>query len=358
MKHILTFLLISIVSTTFSQEQTIIDSTFMSQISEAKTYIQKLKSDQNIPSISIAVGYKGQTIWAEALGLSDIKNKVKANTTTKYRIGSIGKPITALALAKLRDNGQLDFDQDVRPLIPQLNSLKYPISIRQIAGHQSGIRHYKGLEYFSKKQYNSVEECLSIFINDDLEFDPGSDYLYSTYGYVLLGRIIEIISKKSYSEYMLEDIFIPLNMTNTVVEDTNQDESNSAKFYSKNGKRELKDTNVSYKQAGGAFLSTPLDIIALINNAREVIDTQTLFELITPQNLQNGKPTGYGIGFKVSKDSTNERLIIHHGGRSLGARSYLLALPAEQIVLAICTNSEAEFGVEEIYELTKIFIND
>ena len=154
---------------------------------------------------------------------------------------------------------------------------------------------------------------------------------------------------------MPEEIFKPLKMTSTFVEDAGQDESNLAKFYSSNGKREVREVNLSNKWAGGAFISTPTDLVSMINNAREIIDVQTLFDLISVQNLSDGKSTGYGMGFRISKVQANNSIIVHHGGRSVGARSFLLLLPAEQIVVAVCANSEADFGMKEVYQIATMF---
>ncbi len=356
MKRFFSVLLIVILAKTHAQGEGIQDSTFLNQINKAKAYIDFLKTGQDIPSISIAVGKMGKLIWAEAFGLADRKNKTQATLQTKYRIGSIGKTITALTLGKLYDEGLVDFDKDITPLIPKLNTLGHPLTIRQLAGHQGGIRHYKGFEFYSSKQYTSIEESLEIFIKDGIEFEPGTRYLYSTYGYVLLSRIIEIVTKNDYLSYMSEEILKPLNMSNTVVEDANMDESNLAKFYAPNGKREVREVNVSNKWGGGAFLSTPSDLATMVNNSNAIIDTQTLFELATPQKLKDGKSTGYGMGFRISRDTTNDRFIFHHGGKSPGARAFLLVLPAEQIVIAICANSQADFGLNEVYKVARIFI--
>ncbi len=339
---------------TLTQGQEVVKA---SQIEEATKLLQELQTAQNIPSVSVAVGRKGSLIWSEAMGLADRRNEIKATTATKYRVGSIGKTMTALALAKLYDEGTLKFDQDIRPLVPQLNTLGYPLTIRQIAGHQGGIRHYRGFEFFSKKQYDSVTESLEIFINDPIEFEPGTKYSYSTYGYVLLSRIIELVAERDFLDYMSKEVFEPLQMQHTVAENAGKDESNSAKFYSPNGKREVRSVNLSNKWGGGGFLSTPSDLVAMINNSHEIIDVQTLFELATPQKLPNGETTGYGMGFRISEVQSTGRLLFHHGGKSAGARAFLLVLPAEQVVVAVCTNSMSDFGVTEMYQIAKLFIN-
>lgn len=331
------------------------DSTYIEQIEQARTLLKALKENQHIPGLSIAVGKGGKFIWKEGMGLANVQKGEEVTPNTKFRIGSISKALTAFALGKLFDEGKLDWDDPVSKYLSYEGAPEYSFTIKQLAGHQAGVRHYKGAEFYSKKAYSSIEESLNIFKNDPLLFEPGTDYHYTTYGYSLLGRLIEVNSGKSYSDYMMKEVLEPLAMASTVLEDAGYDESGKALFYSKGGKREAAEVNLSNKWAGGGFLSTPTDLVRFLNNARNVVSFSTLFELITPQPLADGSSTGYGIGFRISRVEATDEMIVHHGGSILGARAFLLALPDQQLVVAICTNTEAKFGVNEVYALAKLF---
>ena len=338
-------------------QQNIIDSTFSAQISEARKKIDSLKNIQDIPGISVAVGFQGKIIWAEGFGFSDRAKKERVSLGTKFRVGSISKSMTALALAKLFDQGKIHWDDTVSKYLPHFCSRKPPFTLRQLAGHQAGIRHYRGFEFLSKKQYNSVKESMDVFQNDKLLFEPGTDYTYSTYGYVVLSRIIEVVSKQDYLDFMSQEIFDPIGMVNTVAENAKADESKKAIFYGKRGRKVSREVNMSNKWAGGGFLSTPSDLVKMINHATKIISVPTLFTLITPQKLTSGKATDYGMGFRISVAQSTNHMIVHHGGKSAGARAFLLALPDEQVVVAICTNAEADYNAQEVYDIAKIFVN-
>lgn len=331
------------------------DQSYQTNIEEARKYIDSLKSALKIPGLSVAVGIRGKLVWSEALGLADINANTTVTPETKFRVGSISKTMTAFALGKLYDEGKLDFDDEVGKYIPQFTQKDYPVTIRQVAGHQGGIRHYRGFEFLSNKQYNSVEESLSIFAEDKLEFEPGTKYSYSTYGYVTLSRIIERIAEKDYLNYMDQEVFKPLAMSHTVAENAGRIESTKATFYAKNGKREAGKVNLSSKWAGGGFLSTPTDLVNMVNYATKIISPQTLFTLVKPQLLKDGTPTDYGIGWRntVTKD---KRVLVHHGGSSSGARAFLMVLLNEQIVVAVCANSEADYNAKEVYRLARFFL--
>ncbi|MEO9484353.1 MAG: serine hydrolase domain-containing protein [Ekhidna sp.] len=357
MKRIFLITLASLFISHFGNSQNYADSTFTQQIHAARELILKLKEDQKIPGISIAVGKAGQTIWKEGIGFADIKNETAVTTSTKFRIASISKTLTALAIGKLYDEGELEWSDPVNKHLSIGEATNSSYTIRQLAGHQSGIRHYKGFEFYSNKQYNSVEESLDPFRDDKLLFEPGAEYKYTTYGYTVLGRLIEVLSGQSYAAYMSTEVLKVLGMKNTVLADGGFDESGVATFYSKGGKRETREVNLSVKWPGGGFLSTPSDLVSMVNRAGKIISFSTLQDLITPQKLPDGSTTGYGMGFRISQVQSTGQLIVHHGGRIVGARSFLLALPDQQIVIAICTNTEADYGVNEVYEIAKLFQN-
>lgn len=340
----------------FGLKGQVIDPNYEVQVSRAKALIDSLKEAQDIPAVSVAAAINGRIIWSEAFGYADVANNIPATTITKFRAGSIGKSWTALALGKLYDEGKIDFDDSISSYLDEFKYKEYEVTIRQIAGHTGGIRHYKGFEFLSNVQYESVQEAMEYFVDDPLKFEPGSQHLYSTYGYVVLGRIIEIASGKNYLDFMSEEFFKPLGMKNTVAENSGANESNKAVCYTKSGKRKAKPINQSNKWPAGGFLSTPTDMVNSINYAAKIISPQTLYELITPQKLTNGDIVSYAMGWRIATDKSNNRQLVFHGGRSVGARAFLLTIPEKQFVVAICTNMEANYGTQEVYNIAKLFI--
>ena len=94
----------------------------------------------------------------------------------------------------------------------------------------------------------------------------------------------------------------------------------------------------------------------MINSATKIISPQTLFTLITPQPLKDGTPTDYGIGFRNTVVKSNGRVLAHHGGTSAGARAFLMVLVSEQVVVAICVNSDADYNAQEVHNIAKLFL--
>lgn len=157
--------------------------------------ISSKMSKESIPGLSMAIAKDGKIIWSNGYGTADLENFVPAKATTAYRSASVGKPITAIAVMQLAEKQKLDLDAPVWKYCTAFPPKKWILTSRHLLAHTGGIRHYGGTnaeaELYSTKHYSSVVESLSVFKNDPLEFEPGTDYLYSSYGYNTLGCVIE-----------------------------------------------------------------------------------------------------------------------------------------------------------------------
>src|SRR4051812_24334150 len=149
--------------------------------------VSEFQSKHLAPAITVAVAVDGKIVYSKAVGMADLENNVKATPETLIRTGSIAKPISAAAALTLVDAGKLDLDAPVQKYCPAFPQKQWTITTRQVLGHLSGIRHYRGDDFASTKHYASMTDSLAMFANDPLLFEPGTKYQYSTYGYTLLG---------------------------------------------------------------------------------------------------------------------------------------------------------------------------
>ncbi len=359
----------------------IYDSALSPQINLAQVLLYGVRDQWNLPSISISVGYKGELIWSEAVGYSDLKAHKPVSLETTYRIGSISKSLTAVSLMRLIQEKNISIDDTVQLLTPALLSDKQPITIKQIASHTSGFRHYNyGPSYFYKelierKQYSSVEESINGFINEPLLFNPGTQFLYSTNGYSVLARFMEEFSGESYQNLMNELLLDNLNLDSTILEDTDtNNRTNRATFYLKapfDSYLEAPEVNNSSKWAGGGFLSTPSDL-AKFGNALlsgQILTKPLLETLFTPVALSDGSmnPQYYAIGWRSDVTSLTVNDIkkpyrtVHHGGTSAGSMGFLLLFPDEQLVIAMTTNTIPDETASlrgRMYSVARIFLSD
>jgi serine beta-lactamase-like protein LACTB len=335
------------------------DSATQQKINVAKKVAEKFLTSEQIPGMAISVSQKGKMIWSEGFGFADLNAKKEVNaSTTLFRVASISKTLTALAMAKLVDDNKLDFDASIYTYIPDFPKKKYDFTVRQVGGHIAGIRHYNGNEFLLNKKM-SIVEGLDIFKNDTLLFKPGTNYSYSTYGWNLLSVVVQNAAGEDYNEYMKKVVFSPLQMKNTSLGYADTKMPNRTLFYVKeNGEIKIGPAvSNEFKAAGGGFISTSEDLILFGNeiiNPKTVSKT-TIAELVKPQQTIAGRNTKYGIGIGVSNVKNNTLRYSHSGG-GMGATAYLLMYPEKELVISILTNLSGVNIRKIVGELEAIFI--
>ncbi len=338
--------------------QNIKNSKYSAAIFESHRIIDSLQQTQNIPGIDIAISIDGKMLWSEGFGYANLEHQVPIKTgETMFRVGSISKPLTAAALGILFEEDKLNLDSNIRNYVPYFPEKKYPISVKQLAGHLGGIRTYIDNEFNSSKKYNSVKEGLNIFINDTLLFEPGTKYEYSSYGFNLLSAAIEGASGTTYLSFMQNNIFKPLGMTATFADKNEDIIPDRTAFYDIDALGNTKHATYvdnSNKWAGGGFLSTTHDLIkfgnAMIGDA--FLSKKTMNLLTQSGELNNGTKTGYGIGWGIIKRK-NLKGFGHHGA-SIGGSTKFEIFPKEKLVIIIISNaSNIDYGniVESIINI-------
>jgi CubicO group peptidase (beta-lactamase class C family) len=149
----------------------------------------------HVPGLSVALVIDGRPGWSRGFGLADVENAVPATASTAYRSASIGKTMTATAAMRLVEAGRLDLDADIRRYCPAFPVKPWTITVRHLLSHQSGIRHYGGPrdreEQASTVHYADVVDAMAPFKDDALLFQPGTRFGYSTYGYDVLGCVLQ-----------------------------------------------------------------------------------------------------------------------------------------------------------------------
>ena len=311
-------------------------------IERARFMVDSVRRANNVPGISIAVSVDGEIVWSEGFGFANVEAQVPVTPVTKFRIGSVSKPLTAVGSALLVEEGRLDLDDPIQQYVPDFPEKgKGTITTRLLGGHLAGIRHYDGDEFLSSRRYASVRQGLEIFKDDTLQTPPGTEYSYSSYGWNLISAVMEGASGDDFLPLMRERVFRPLGMRNTVADYTD------SIIIGRTGYYERRDDGVivngpyvdnSYKWAGGGFLSTPEDLLKFANALMlgGFLKPETLAWLWTSQKDAGGEQTGYGFGFRIGRVSGVQGAT--HGGGSVGGNSWLGLLPEEGVALAITSN--------------------
>lgn len=312
-------------------------------MAQARQIFEDFAERNQIPGTAVAVWKDGEIIWSAGLGYADLEQRVPVDAArTKFRIGSVSKPLTAAALGVLYESGKIDLDAPIQKYVPDFPPKKYPISLRQLAGHTAGIRHYRGDEFLSSRRYDSVVAGLSIFQDDTLLFEPGTKYAYSSYGWNLISAAIEEASGTDFLTYMKTAVFAPLKMTNTTADYTDRLVPFRSRWYQKDDGgvvRPAPYVDNSYKWAGGGFLSTVEDLIRFgaAHLEGDLLQPATVALWTTPQQLTDGTSTGYGIGWRSGTTDAGYQWIGHSGG-SVGGVTQFVIYPEERVIVVMLTN--------------------
>lgn len=310
-------------------------------------------SNVNAPGVSVAVSHGPTVRWANGYGLADIEQFVPAKADTVYRLASVSKPITAVAVMQLIERGRLSLDDTVSKWLPDAPSVWRPITVEQLLTHQSGIRHYTAAEDESGnanvKHYVSLRDALAIFSGDPLLHQPGAKMTYSTYAYTLLGVVIEAASGQDYVTFVTKNIFEPAAMRQSRVDEVHALIPNRSPGYAKTETGALRRASFmdsSYKIPGGGWLSTVGDLVRFGLALQDgTLMKPSTFRQMTVARHVNGQNTGYGLGWIVDGWGPGTPPIpglVWHGGVQQGVTTNLYMFPDRHVVVAILANLEGQ----------------
>ncbi|HEX7062360.1 MAG TPA: serine hydrolase domain-containing protein, partial [Woeseiaceae bacterium] len=329
-------------------------------VESAEALAAAVVDEANLPGLSIAVGIDGAIVWSEGFGYADVELGVPVTPLTRFRIGSVSKPFTATAVGLLYEAGKLDLDVPVQRYVPDFPEKRWPVTTRQLGGHIAGIRHYRDDEFLSSRHYGGVLEGLQIFADDPLLFEPGTDYSYSSYGWNLISAVVQSASGEEFLPFMMQRVFRPLGMRHTVPDQVTAIIPQRSSYYEQEPEGRLVNApfvDNSYKWAGGGFLSTTEDLIRFgFGYIRDpLLKPETVELLFTPQRLDSGEGTGYGIGWSTREDWDGRRTVGHTGG-SVGGTTAFWTYPKQQMVIAAVSNlSDAPGLTRLVFALGELF---
>lgn len=318
-------------------------------VKNARTLITKNLGE--VPGLAVAVAFEGKVVWSEGFGYADLEAKRPMSaSTTRFRIASVSKTLTAAGLMRLVERGLVDLDAPVQQYVPDFPVKKEGvITTRLLAGHLAGIRHYRGREPFLNQPFATVQAGLAIFRDDDLVSAPGAKFNYTTYGYSLIAAVMESATHRDFLDIMQTEVFAPLGMSHTRPDRAGAVDPDRTQFY-KGSQAEgflIEDPiDSSYKWAGGGFLSTAEDLVVFGSALLQpgFLKEESLTQLFTPQQPQEGKGS-YGIGWMVTKSKTGQTSYLHTGAQQ-GASTLLMIRPEAKVVIAILCNLSRANGKE------------
>jgi CubicO group peptidase (beta-lactamase class C family) len=309
---------------------------------QAQALLDAQVKESGVAGVSAGIMRDGKIIWLGGSGYRDVENQIPADGDMFARIASITKSMTATAIMQLEETKKLKLKDPVRKYVKQ-----YPKKdrgtprIEHLLTHTSGTRHYQGKENRPFDHFETLDEAIALFMGRRLAFEPGSRYLYTTYGYTLLGAVIEAASKQSYEAYMQEHIWDKACMKRTALEirgKTAPDQSKLYRFDGENGIIEDEYTDLSVKYPGGGLVSTAEDLLrfgdAFISG--KLVSQKTIDRMLTVKEVPK-QSVPYALGWMVF-DHPDWGKRIHNDGGQAGTSTTLDIYPEKGIVVAVLCN--------------------
>ncbi len=323
-------------------------------------YLKEFRTNKLIPGISAGAALNGKIFWLGNSGIADVENNTPVTDGSLFRIASISKSITAVAVMQLVEKGKIRLDNDARLYIPYFPKKKWKFTVRQLLNHTAGIRNYYRREFDDTKHYSTIKDAVGIVSNDTLAYMPGTKYRYTTFGYNLLGSIIENVSGQSYAEYVRKNIFEPALMNSTLPDYQQRIIPYRTGIYERNRARLLENAplaDLSNKYPGGGLLSTSGDLLRFAVNLLEgnLVKPETLDSMLVPTRLKNGTLVNYGLGFTLGKDKAGRKYFAHDG---YDGTSLLLIYPEERLAAVDLLNIRDRNNDAAAFDIASTILND
>ncbi len=319
---------------------------------EIERLISVAISKDKIPGLSVAIVSQGRMLYSGVFGDADIENPVPVTENSLFRTASVAKPISATAALVLAAAGRLNLDAPIQDYCPAFPKKPWVITSRELLSHRSGIRHYKSEtlddpEVSSVHHYAKLTDAFVLFAKDPLVHQPGTVFLYSTFGYTVLGCVLEGAAGESFPALMKQYVFAPAEMEASTIDDARKIVPNRVRGYDLGSDGQLENApciDSSDKYPAGGLLTTATDLAHFIQHlySGTLLPPKIREEMWTPvTNLSKGR--GYALGWGTY--SYRAMKVLAHSGDQQGASATILLIPEKQLGIAILANTEnADLG--------------
>ena len=333
-------------------------------------------SNGDTPGAAVIVIQNGKVLLKKGYGLANLETKKPITPDTAFRLASLTKQFTAMAVMMLADQNKLGFEDSLSKFFPEFPPYAQKVTIKHLLNHTAGFPEFERLWLQGRidcdwpRSSKTGPSCFEPDSRDTLDllagvrilrFTPGARYEYSNSGYVILGQIVEKVSGKSLAEFFEEKIFRPLGMERSILDDETRPE--------------LWNVATSYKHDEGVYKDidyTPLNLIygeanifSTVENmyqwdqalyTEKLVKAATFKKATTPGRLNDNSSISYGFGWGLGKVFGLD--VMRHNGEWAGFRTYILRFPGEHFTVVILSNVN-ELNPEDIsVKISQIYLTD
>ncbi|MGG0130561.1 serine hydrolase domain-containing protein [Bacillus tropicus] len=283
---------------------------------------------------TILIAHKEETLYKQSFGKANYNWDIPNTSTTKFRIGSITKIFTAVSILMLVEEKKLQLHDTLDKFIPNFPKGNQ-IMIKHLLNHTAGVGNITAQHDFLLQSYQprTPDELIQWIIACPFESIPGEKFIYSNSGYIILGKIIEVISGISYEEFLKKKIFYPISIINTGIDLNHNIQKHKATGYELHPNYGLQNApfiHMSNSYSAGGLFSTAEDLYRFDQALKENL---LLSSKITSRMF--AESCEYGYGWNIAKTEKNNKLIFHHGGINGFTSSYLRLIEKEATIIIL-----------------------
>ena len=316
-------------------------------IKHLKGVIERERKDAGIPGLAVAVVDDQSVVWTKGYGHADLARTRLVGSGTVFRVGSVSKLFTDIAVMQLVEEGKLDLDADVAKYLPEFkpdNPFGKPITLRQLMAHRSGLVREPPVGNYFDPDSPSLEKTVTSLNGVPLVYEPGSKLKYSNAGIAVVGRVVERVDGRPFAKSVRERVLVPLGMTASAFEPTAAVKKNlsEAVMWTYHG-REFPAPTFELGESPAGCLYCPVTDLAKLASAvfaggKPVIKEAGLEQMLSPQFAEPGAKQGFGIGFMLGGLDGHQR--VGHGGAIYGFSTELAMLPDEKLGVVLVANKD------------------
>ncbi|MEF3274975.1 MAG: beta-lactamase family protein [Chloroflexus sp.] len=299
------------------------------------TYLRDLTARGQFRGAVLAAT-QGRVLVARGYGQANVERDLPNTAQTRFRLASITKPFTALAILQLQAAGKLAVNESVCRYLPNCPPAWQPITLHHLLTHTAGIPNYTDFRDFEQLERSPVTptQLVARFRNLPLDFAPGTAFRYGNSNYVVLGLVIEAVSGQSYADYLRDNIFLPTGMTNSGYDSGDASALNGTVGYLGPGAERAIPIDTSNLYSAGGLYSTVEDLYRFVTalNSGQLLPAAELALMYTP--VRNN----YGYGWKI--ELRDGRRVIYHPGFMSGAVTHLAYYPETGNIVIVLSNME------------------
>lgn len=319
-------------------------------------FLTREVADKALPALSIALVEDQRIVWAKGYGFADPEAKRPATADTVYRVGSVSKLFTDIAVMQLVAAGRLDLDAPVTKYLPDfkpLNRYDKAITLRMLMAHRSGLVREPPVGNYFDPSVSDLTRTVRSLNQTELVYEPGTRTKYSNAGIAVVGRVLEEVTGQPFARAVYNRVLDPLHMRHSAFAESPELTQQMARglMVTYHGRAFPAPTFPLGMAPAGSLFSSANDLarflMALFAGGHgpggPVLDAKALEQMFTPQFVPKGEKTGFGLGFHVSELDGRRR--VGHGGAIYGFATELAALPDEKLGVVVITSRDIANGV-------------